>query len=98
MKDSRFLVLIRTHALTNLINRQDYGGRVVNREKISSQLVDSIGWENEIVEIQFLNGYIHYFQGIPKIYFDEFMLNITDEKIHDFATNNVGSRIRNDRQ
>ncbi|KHD44976.1 KTSC domain-containing protein [Streptococcus hongkongensis] len=66
----------------------------MKREKIPSQLIDNIGWENEIVEIQFLNGYIHRFHGIPKVYFDELMIDISDEKIHDFASNNAGVIIR----
>ncbi len=99
LKSLKFLILTSSQVLTNLINKPTgYGGRVVKREKIPSQLVESIGWENEIVEIQFLNGYVHRFQDIPKIYFDELMLNITDEKIHDFATNNAGSRVRKERR
>jgi hypothetical protein len=41
----------------------------MNRQPVSSSNIESVGWENETLEVAFLNGRIYRYDGVPQSVF-----------------------------
>ena len=45
----------------------------MNRIPVTSTNIASIGWENDVLEVEFTSGGVYQYQGVPKDVYDGFM-------------------------
>ena len=46
----------------------------MERESVVSSNIESIGWENDILEVEFLNGGIYQYFGVPKDVYEDMLI------------------------
>ncbi|WP_279005207.1 KTSC domain-containing protein [[Clostridium] scindens] len=45
----------------------------MNRQPVSSSRMSSVGWENDVMEVQFKDGAIYQYYGVSQSEFQQFM-------------------------
>ena len=49
------------------------GATIMNRQPVSSSRISSVGWENNIMEVQFHNGAVYQYHGVSQVEYQQFM-------------------------
>ncbi|MGT2667073.1 hypothetical protein ACVRYP_07170 [Streptococcus rifensis] len=65
----------------------------MNRKNVTARMVKAIGWENDILEVEYISGLIHQYQDVTE---DEFIKASTgniDKKIRRIGKTHSFTRI-----
>lgn len=49
----------------------------MNRQPVSSSRIANVGWENNVMQVQFHNGAIYNYYGVTSIEFQSFMNSVS---------------------
>lgn len=66
---------------------------LMKRQKVTARMVSSIGWENNIMEVEYVFGLIHQYHGVSELEFVRALVGNIDKKVRLIGKSHSFTRI-----